>query len=73
MLDLAEWNVGFWLMVIIDIAAVVVLGLAILYGSRMWRKRSRDPHTVQAADEATWRLYHPPEASDDKSRSVKGR
>lgn len=47
------------LMVIIDIAAVAVLGLAILYGTWMWRKRSKDRRTKEAADEATWRLYHP--------------
>jgi hypothetical protein len=62
-----------WLMVIIDIAAVAVLGLAILYGTRMWRKRSQDPRTKQAEEEATRRLYHPANEADDGSRSVKGR
>ena len=59
MFDLTAWNAGWWLWVVIDIAAVIVLGLAILYGSHMWRKRPRDPGTKKAADEATWRLYHP--------------
>ena len=68
MFDLAEWNVGFWLMVIVDIAAVAVLGLAILYGSRMWRRRSQDPRTKQAVDEATRRLYHPATEGDDRPR-----
>ena len=62
MLDLS------WLMVIINLAAVVVLGLAILYGTRMWRKRPKDRRTKEAADEATWRLYHPPEESGEKPR-----
>jgi hypothetical protein len=71
MFDLAEWNIGFWLMVIIDIVAVAVLGLAILYGSQMWRRRRRDPGTKKAADDATWRLYHPAETGE-KPRVHKG-
>ena len=57
-----------WLMVIVDIVAVVVLGLAILYGTRMWRKRPTDRRTKEATDEATWRLYHPPKDAGDKPR-----
>lgn len=66
MFDLGGWNVGFWLMVVIDIAAVAVLGLAIAYSSHMWRKRRQDPRTVKASDEATRRLYHPTKDADDK-------
>ena len=69
MFDLGGWNVGFWLMVVIDIAAVAVLGLAIFYGTRMWRRRQQDPRTVDASDEATWRLYHPAGDADDKPSS----
>ena len=67
MFDLVGWNSGFWLMVVIDIAAVAVLALAIIYGSRMWRKRPRDPRTVEASDAATWKLYHPDEQGERPS------
>ena len=43
MFDLGVWSIGFWLMVVIDIVAVAVLALAIIYGSSMWRKRPQDP------------------------------
>ena len=35
MFDLGSWNIGVWLMIMIDVAAVVILGLAIAYGNRM--------------------------------------
>jgi hypothetical protein len=66
MFDLSGWSSGFWLMVVIDIAAVAVLGLAIVCGNRMWRNRPKDRATVRASDEATRRLYHPNESSGDK-------
>jgi hypothetical protein len=61
MVDLEAWNSGWWLWAVIDVAAVAVLALAILYGTHMWRKRPRDARTVEASDAATWRLYHPKE------------
>ena len=67
MFDLGGWNVGFWLMVVIDIAAVAVLGLAIAYSSHMWRKRRQDPRTVKASDEATLFPYTTLFRSDRKS------
>jgi hypothetical protein len=54
-------------MVVIDIAAVAVLALAIIYGNRMWRKRPQDPRIIEASDAATWDLYHPGKATNDKA------
>ena len=67
MFDLSAWNDGVWLWAIIDIAAVIILAVAIIYGTRMWRKRSRDPRIVRESDEATRRLYHPNRDRADKS------
>ena len=59
MFDLAGWDVGVWLMIVIDVVAVIILGLAIAYGSRMWRMDPQDPVTLKKSDETTRRLYHP--------------
>jgi hypothetical protein len=45
------------LWVVIDVALVVVLGGAILYGIGMWRKRYQDPAVKQVRDDATEDLY----------------
>ncbi len=58
MLDIGAWHVGAWLMWVIDVSAVVILGLAIIYGAAMWRRRSQDPGILEESDEATRRLYH---------------
>jgi len=68
MFDLGGWHVGVWLMIVIDVAAVVILGLAIAYGSRMWREAPRDLATLKKSDEATRRLYHPAKGPGDRSR-----
>ncbi len=62
--DLGGWHVGVWLMIVIDVIAVVILGLAIAYASRVWRGRKQDPRTVEASDAATWELYHPVKHTD---------
>jgi len=64
MFDLGGWHIGVWLMIVINIAAVVILGLAIAYASRMWRARPQDPRTLEASDAATWELYHPVKHTD---------
>ncbi len=38
MSDLGGWHIGVYLMIAIDVAAVVSLGIAIAYGTRMWRE-----------------------------------
>jgi hypothetical protein len=64
MFDWTAWDAGWWLWVVIDIAAVVVFAAAILYGSRMWKNRPRDPAIQHESDEATRRMYH---REDDRS------
>ena len=65
MFNLSDWDAGWWLWVVIDIAAVVVLAAAIIYGSQMWRQRSRNPAVIKESDDATRRLYH---REDDVSK-----
>ena len=59
MFDLGGWHVGVYLMIAIDVAAMVILGLAIAYGSRMWRDAPGDLATLKESDRAARRLYHP--------------
>ena len=49
MFDLGGWHAGVFLMIAIDIAAVVVLGMAISYGSRMWREEPQQPRSASPA------------------------
>jgi len=58
MFDLSAWQEGTLLWWVIDVAAVAVLALAMIYGSAMWRRRPQDSETVKRSDEATQRLYH---------------
>ena len=69
MFDLGGWHVGVWLMIVIDVAAVVILGLAMAYASRMWREAPRDLATLKESDDATRRLYHRATGAGDKSSS----
>ena len=46
-----------WLWMVIDVAAVVILGVAMAYGGAMWRQRSRNPILNRISDDATHRLY----------------
>ena len=64
MFDLGGWHIGVYLMIVIDVVAVVILGAAIAYGSRMWRDAPTDPVPLKQSDRATRRLYHP---GNDKS------
>lgn len=61
MFDSGGWGVGLWLMVVIDVAAVVLLGVAIRYATRMWQDRPQDLATLSESDNAARRLYHPVE------------
>jgi hypothetical protein len=67
MFDESAWNAGMWLWVVIDILAVIVLGVAIAYGTRMWRRRPQDAATLRRSDEATRRMYHPDEDRTDRA------
>jgi hypothetical protein len=46
-----------WLWMVIDVAAVVILGVAMAYGGMMWQRRSRNPVLKRMSDDATHRLY----------------
>ncbi len=46
MFDLGGWHAGVFLMIAIDIAAVVILGMAISYGSRMWREEPQPSQRI---------------------------
>ena len=48
MFDLSAWQEGTLLWWVIDVAAVAVLALAMIYGAAMWPKRPQDPETLQA-------------------------
>ena len=58
MFDAGGWDAGIWLMIVIDLAALISLGAAIAYGSRMWRDGPMDAATVKVPNRATRRLYH---------------
>jgi len=57
MFDLGGWHIGVYLMIAIDMAAMVILGFAIAYGSWMAREAQRDFATVRSADRTPLRLY----------------
>lgn len=50
-------DAGGWLWLVIDVAFVVALGAALVYGVVAYRNRSRNPSVEQRRDEATRRLY----------------
>jgi uncharacterized iron-regulated membrane protein len=52
-----DGDVGGWLWLVIDVIFVTALAGALIYGTVMWRRRSRNPVLEQARDEATRRLY----------------
>ena len=46
-----------WLWLILAVLGFVVLAGAIMYGSRMWAHRRRDPALIRAQEEAVRELY----------------
>jgi hypothetical protein len=46
-----------WLWLIIDVGLVAALGAGLIYGTMMWRSRSRNRAVQQVRDEATKDLY----------------
>lgn len=50
-------DAGGWLWLAIDVAFVVILAGALIYGTAMWRMRRRDPEMKRRRDQATDRLY----------------
>lgn len=46
-----------WLWLIIDVVLVAALAAGLIYGTMMWRSRSRNRAVQQVRDEATKDLY----------------
>ena len=57
MSDLGGWHIGVYLMIALDVAAVVMLGMALAYGNRIGREAPGDFATVRKPDRAPRRLY----------------
>jgi hypothetical protein len=52
-----QGQVGGLLWLIIDVGFVVILAIAIAYGTIAWRRRNRSPAAAQARDRATEQIY----------------
>jgi hypothetical protein len=52
-----EHDAGGGLWFIIDVIAVAILAVALIYGTMQWRKRRRSPMADQNRDQATRDLY----------------
>jgi hypothetical protein len=55
-----EADAGGWLWFVFDVIFVIILGGALMYGTFMWRRRSRNPAVNRIRDEATKENYRYP-------------
>lgn len=53
-------DAGGWLWLVIDVGSVVILAIVLVYGSYMWRTRSRNQTVQRIRDEATRESYRNP-------------
>jgi len=53
-------DAGGWLWLVIDVGFVVILAIVLVYGSYMWRTRSRNQTVQRIRDEATRESYRNP-------------
>jgi uncharacterized iron-regulated membrane protein len=51
-------SIGGYMWLIIDVAMVVALAIAILWGTHQWRQRRRDRAAIEAEKRAIDRVYH---------------
>jgi uncharacterized iron-regulated membrane protein len=59
---------GGWMWLLIDVGFVAILGVAIVYGTMMWRRRRRrDPQIERVRDEATRRVFNEDEHTGQRS------
>jgi uncharacterized iron-regulated membrane protein len=52
-----DTDAGGWLWLMIDVILVAALAFGLIWGTLMWRKRSRNPTLEAAREQATRRLY----------------
>ena len=55
---------GGWMWIIVDVGAVLLLGLALLYGVLVWRKR-RSPAMDRVRDRKTVELHRQPDPDEN--------
>lgn len=55
---------GGWMWIFIDVGAVVLLGLALLYGLSVWRKR-RSPEADRLRNRKTEELHRRPDPDEN--------
>jgi len=53
-------DAGGWLWLVIDVGFVVILAIVLVYGSYIWRTRSRNQTVQRIRDEATRESYRNP-------------
>ena len=55
-----HFDAGGWLWLVIDVGFVVILAIVLVYGSYIWRTRSRNQTVQRIRDEATRESYRNP-------------
>jgi hypothetical protein len=71
MFELSDWGAGTWLWLVIDVGAVVILGIALLYASRMWWKERGDRANREVTERATRDLYETEAKREERKASQK--
>jgi hypothetical protein len=61
-----DGDAGGWMWLLIDVAFVVVLGAALVYGIVQWRNRPKSPAVEERRDQATRRLFGKPDQSSSR-------
>jgi hypothetical protein len=61
-----DGDAGGWMWLLIDVAFVVVLGAALVYGIVQWRNRPKSPAVEERRDQATRRLFDKPDQSSSR-------
>jgi uncharacterized iron-regulated membrane protein len=64
-----EADAGGWLWMVIDVAFVLALAVALVYGVSMWRKR-RSLAAERARDDATRQLYRRDESERETTSTA---
>ena len=59
-------DAGGWMWLLVDVAFVVVLAAALIYGIVQWRNRSKSPAVQERRDQATRRLFEKPDQTTSR-------